>query len=113
MRSISVTDRFASTHRDAAHGPHIHGHTYVVTAHELGNDAGVHREIQDDLKAILDELDMHNLDEMLIGGAQTADGIAAWIMERLLTRHPRLVKVDLVIADEPDVMVSVTREIRV
>lgn len=112
MRSISVTARFASTHRDPSHGPHLHGHTYTVSATELGNDAGVHDDLLLDLEAILAELHFHSLDDMLIGGSQALDGIAAWVMERLLTRHPRLVRVDLSTADQPDITVSVTREIR-
>lgn len=112
MRQISSTATFASTHRDEREGPHIHGHSFVVTVHELGTDAGVKYELLPDLKAVLGELHLHNLDDMLVGGSQTLDGIGAWVMERLLSRHPRLVRIDLHTADAPDVEVSVTREIR-
>jgi 6-pyruvoyl-tetrahydropterin synthase len=112
VRQITVSATFASTHRDENEGPHLHGHTYRVTATELGNDAGVKYELLPDLKAVLSELHLHSLDDMLVGGSQTLDGIGAWVMERLLNRHPRLVRVDVHTADQPDVSVSVMREIR-
>ena len=112
LRQISVSATFASTHRDPSEGPHLHGHTYSVSATELGNDAGVKYELLPDLRAVISELHLHSLDDMLIGGSQTLDGIGAWIMERLLSRHPRLVRVDMHTADQPDVVVSVLREIR-
>jgi len=112
VRQITVSATFASTHRDPGEGPHLHGHSYVVRATELGNDAGVKYELLPDLRAVLSELHLHSLDDMLVGGSQTLDGIGAWLMERLLSRHPRLVRVDLNTADQPDVVVSVLREIR-
>lgn len=112
MRQISVSATFASTHRDPSEGPHIHGHTFRVRATELGTDAGVRADLLPDLRAVLSELHLHSLDDMLIGGSQTLDGIGAWVMERLLARHPRLVRVDVTMADQPDVEVSVLREIR-
>lgn len=112
MRQITASATFASTHRDASEGPHLHGHTFTVTATELGNDAGVKYELRPDLIAVLSELHLHSLDDMLVGGSQTLDGIGAWVMERLLSRHPRLVRVDVFTADRSDVVVSVLREIR-
>ena len=112
LRQISVSATFASTHRDEAHGPHIHGHTFHVRATEMGNDAGVRYDLLPDLEAVLSELNYHSLDDMLIGGSQTLDGISSWVMERLLTRHPRLVRVEVHTADQPDVVVASLREIR-
>lgn len=112
LRQITVSAHFASTHREPAEGPHLHGHTFKVSATELGNDAGVRADTLLDLEAVLSELHLHNLDEMLLGGSQTLDGIAAWVMERLLNRHPRLVRVEVSTADQPGVIVGVTREIR-
>lgn len=110
MRQISASSTFDSTHRDEREGLHLHGHTYRVTVTELGTDAGVKYDLHPDLRAVLDELDRKSLDDMLTGGSQTLDGIASWVMERLLGRHPRLVRVD--ISFDPDIVVSVTREIR-
>jgi len=112
VRQITVTATFASTHTDESEGPHLHGHSFVVTATELGNDAGVKYELLPDLRAVLSELHLHKLDDMLVGGSQTLDGIGAWVMERLLSRHPRLVRVDVSTADQGNVVVSVLREIR-
>lgn len=111
MRQISVSATFASTHR-GCEGPHLHGHTFKVSATELGSDVGIKPGLLPDLEAILGELHLHNLDEMLLGGSQTLDGIGAWIMERLLSRHPRLVRVEVSTADQPGVVVAVMREIR-
>ena len=94
VRSITVTVTFASTHREPTEGPHKHGHTFYVTAEELGSDAGVRADTRADLTKVVSELHLHSLDEMLVGGQQTLDGIGAWIMERMLMRHPRLVTVD-------------------
>jgi hypothetical protein len=112
LRQISAQASFASTHREEREGPHLHGHTFIVTAHELGSDAGVKYELLPDLSAVLNELHLHNLDDMLTGGSQTLDGIGSWVMERLLTRHPRLVRVELSTADQPGTIVAVLREIR-
>jgi len=112
VRQITVTATFASTHRDKDEGPHLHGHTYSVSATELGNDAGVKYELLPDLRMVLSELHLHSLDDMLVGGSQTLDGIGAWVMERLLSRHARLVRIDMHTADQPDIVVSVLREIR-
>jgi hypothetical protein len=112
VRQLSVSATFASTHRDEREGPHLHGHTYRVTAVELANDAGVKLDLVTDLDDVLAELHLHDLDEMLYGGSQTLDGIAAWVMERLLTRHPRLVRVEASTLDQPGIVMAVLREIR-
>lgn len=114
MRDITVTAHFASTHRLVeAEGPHLHGHTFGVQATELGTEVGgVKYDLLPDLQGVLVELHLHNLDEMLMGGSQTLDGIGAWIMERLILRHPRLVRVEVWMYDQTSVRVGVTREIR-
>ena len=101
---------FDSTHLESACGPYLHGHRFYVKAHELGTDAGVRTDLPADLRSVLLELDLHPLGEMLVGGVQTLDGVAAWIMERLLSRRPRLTEVEVWIDDE--YRVGVTREIR-
>lgn len=113
MRDITATAHFASTHRLESEGPHLHGHTFSVQATELGTEAGgVKYDLLPDLQAVLSELHLHNLDEMLFGGSQSLDGIGTWIMERLILRHPRLVRVEVWTADQSGVRVGVTREIR-
>jgi hypothetical protein len=112
VRQISATATFASTHQDEREGPHLHGHTFNVTVLELGSDAGVKYELQPDLESVLSELHLKPLDVMLTGGSQTLDGIGSWVMERLLGRHPRLVRVDTSTCDQPGAVVGVTREIR-
>jgi len=101
---------FASAHRDPEEGPHPHGHTFHVRATEQGTDGGVGAEILGDLRSIVGELHLHDLGDMLYGGSQTLTGLAAWIMERLLSRHPRLTSVE-VWTDE-DYVVGISREIR-
>jgi hypothetical protein len=112
VRQISVTVTFASTHKDEREGPYLHGHTYQVTATELGNDAGVKYSLEPDLRAVLSELHLHSLDDMLVGGSQTLDGLGAWVMERLLISHQRLIAVEVSTLDAPGIRVTVTREIR-
>ena len=102
---------FDSTHLETeSHGPYIHGHRFWVKATEQGTDAGVKTDLPLDLRAVLLELEGHPLGDMLVGGSQTLSGIAAWIMERLLTRRPRLTEVEVWIDDE--YRVGITREIR-
>ena len=101
---------FDSSHLDPACGTYVHGHRFWVKATEQGTDAGVRSDLPADLRSVLLELDVHPLGDMLIGGAQTLDGIAAWIMERLLSRRPRLTEVEVWIDD--DYRVGVVREIR-
>ena len=101
---------FDSTNLDPAHGAYVHGHRFHVKATEQGTDGGVRSDLPLDLRSVMIELDSHPLGDMLIGGAQTLDGIAACIMERLLTRRPRLTEVEVWIDDE--YRVGITREIR-
>lgn len=112
MRYIVVERSFASTHRDPEESDHLHGHTFHVVVTELGNDAGVREILADHLGDVLVELHLHSLDDMLVGGSQTLDGIAAWVMERLLINHPRITKTEVWAADRPGVRVGVMREIR-
>ena len=101
---------FDSSHLDPVHGPYLHGHTFHVKATKQGTDGGVPDDLPADLHDILHELDLHPLGEMLTGGSQTLEGIVAWIMERLLSRHPKLTSVEVWIAD--NFRVGIEREIR-
>ena len=95
----STEQHFDATHLDPICGAYIHGHRFWVKATEQGTDAGVKTDLPVDLRTVLLELDRHPLGDMLVGGAQTLDGLAAWIMERLLSRRPRLTEVVVWIDD--------------
>lgn len=98
---------FDSTHRDETESSHLHGHRFTVVVTE---QTEVVTKLPDHLRAVLDELHLHSLDDMLIGGSQTGQGIAAWIMERLLINHPKVTSVEL--WWDPDLRYGVTRDIR-
>lgn len=110
MKLVIASATFGSTHRDPAEGPHLHGHTFHVSATETGSDIG--DELGADLRMVVAELHLRSLDDMLVGGSQTLDGIAAWLMERLLLRHPGLSIVEVWVGDRPDVRIGVRRETR-
>ena len=82
---------------------------FTVTVDELGDLAGLCKTIYDDLFSVTRDLHLHTLSDMLYGGSQTLDGIAAWICERLLMEHPRITQVTVSIPGSAGV---VTREIR-
>jgi hypothetical protein len=91
-RYTKVVDGFDATHFDPEESAHLHGHHFAVEAVEQSQvDTG----LQGDLAVICRELDRHRLDEMLVGGAQDGPGLASWIMERLLTKHPRVISVEV------------------
>lgn len=108
MRRVTAQALFASTHMDEAESPYIHGHTFYVTATEVGSSVA----LREDLAEIASELHLQTLDDMLVGGGQDLDSMAAWFMERLLLRHPRLSRVEIWLADRPEERVGVEREIR-
>lgn len=97
--SAIVSGTFSSTHDDITCSPHLHGHTFEVKVYEEGTIAGIAPHLLETaLDGILGELNGRPLGDMLYGGSQTLDGIAAWICERLLTTHPRVTMV-IVTAD--------------
>ena len=112
MKLVIASATFGSTHRLSTEGPHLHGHTFHVSATETALDSDMGDDLPGDLRAIVGELHLRSLDDMLIGGNQTLDGIAAWLMERLLVRHPGLSIVEVWTADRPDFRVGVRREVR-
>lgn len=107
MLTITVRASFAATHKDKAEGPHLHGHSFVVSASE--RDPG-EASLRDDLQAVARELDRRDLGEMLVGGEQSYHSVAAWVMERLALRHPRLMSVEVSVADDPQAVYAVVRE---
>lgn len=105
-----ATVTFDSTHKDTEReGPHLHGHTFTVTVDEQADLSGLCLTLYDDLYTVTRDLHLHTLSDMLYGGAQTLDGVAAWISERLLMEHPRITTVTVAIPGSAGV---VTREIR-
>lgn len=108
MKHLTATASFASTHREESESPYLHGHTFFVSATETGES----HDLDKDLSAVALELHLHSLDDMLVGGGQGLDFMAAWFMERLLLRHPRITLVEMWIADRPDVRVGARRELR-
>jgi len=108
VKQTTATTSFASTHRDDAESAYIHGHTFFVSATESGESSG----LRSDLDEVAAELHLHSLDDMLVGGDQGLDHMAAWFMERLLLRHPRMTFVEMWVADRADVRVGIRRELR-
>jgi len=108
VRRVTAQALFASTHQDEAESPYIHGHTFYVAATKVGTSVA----LREDLAEIAAELHLQTLEDMLVGGGQDLHSMAAWFMERLLLRHPRLTRVELWVADRPEERVGVEREIR-
>lgn len=110
ITTARATVTFDSTHRDTEReGPHLHGHTFTVTVDEIADLAGPCLTLYDDLYSTTRTLHLHTLSDMLYGGSERLDGIAAWICERLLLEHPRIVEV---VVSIPGSSGMVTREIR-
>jgi hypothetical protein len=106
-RYVLARDSFDATHDDPLESIHLHGHHFDVEVHE---QTEVTTKLQTHLHDVCAELDRHVLGDMLIGGSQTGQGIASWIMERLLINHPKITRVEL--WWEPDFRYGVTRDIR-
>jgi len=109
ITTARATVTFDSTHKDEREGPHLHGHTFIVTVLEVADLAGPCVTLWDDLFTVTRSLHLHTLGDMLYGGSERLDGIAAWICERLLLEHPRITSVEVAIPGSAGV---VTREIR-
>jgi hypothetical protein len=108
LQFVTATTSFASTHRDEAEGPHLHGHTFHVAVTEIGVSFGLHEHLVE----VASELHLHSLDDMLVGSAQDLRSMASWFMERLLMRHPRITRVEIWTADRPEERYGVDREAR-
>ena len=91
-RYTKVTDGFDATHLDPDEGAHLHGHRFTV---EVVEQSEVATLIEHDLHAIVLELHLRDLGQMLVGGSQSLPGMASWFMERLLTKHPRVISVEV------------------
>ena len=109
MRRVTAQGQFATSHKDEACAPYLHGHTFHVIATEIGI---AEYDLLEDLDGVVGELHLHSLDEMLVGGGQDLESMSAWVMERLVMRHPRLTMVEMWTADRPALRVGVEREVR-
>ncbi len=106
-RYVLARDSFDATHNDPLESLHLHGHHFEV---EVTEQTEVTTKLQSNLANICAELHLHSLGDMLIGGSQTGQGIASWVMERLLINHPKITRVE--VWWEPDFRHGVTRDIR-
>jgi len=69
-----------------------HGHHWTVTVEKKVSGDG---DLEVDLHALISEWQDRSLDEMLHVKAQSSvERLAAWTMERLLLRHPTIVRVE-------------------
>jgi hypothetical protein len=69
----------------------LSGHNYVVEATQVEANA----DIKHALASLVVELDGRQLEDMMPGADTSAAGVAAWLMERLALRFPRLVRVSV------------------
>jgi 6-pyruvoyl-tetrahydropterin synthase len=106
-RYISARFSFDATHNDPLETQHLHGHRFEV---EVSEQTEVTSKLREHLAEVCRELHLRSLDEMLTGGSQTGQGIASWILERLLINHPKITRIEL--WWEPDFRYGVTRDIR-
>ena len=107
MKDLTATTSFATTHKDEAESPYKHGHTFHVTVNEIGEPT----DLQESLEEVAQELHLHDLDDML-GVPQTLESMAMWFLERMLINHPRIRRAEIWVADQPEVRVGVSREVR-
>jgi hypothetical protein len=94
MADISLTFRAtfsAATKRHAGDEAHLHGHTYAVSVTAVRPDW----VIATHLRLLVGELDRRQLEDMMPGGSTDLDGIALWIMERLLMAHSSITQVSV------------------
>lgn len=78
-----------------------HGHRYRVRVTALGyylpekGESYEWPQLDVDLQLIISELDKRDLNEMMHGANPSADGVALWIMERLVGSHPKITEVSV------------------
>lgn len=75
---------FDATHEDTATcGPYPHGHLFEV-------EAWGDKDLAEPLAVVVSELHNRQLAKMMNGGSQTGDGIARWVLERLMVTNPEV-----------------------
>lgn len=81
---ILVQVAFDSTHEDAEMcGPYPHGHAFAV-------EAWGEKDLAGPLDVIVSELHNRTLVKMMNGGSQTGEGVARWILDRLMVTNPEV-----------------------
>lgn len=106
-RYVIARTSFDSTHYDTSESVHPHGHRFRV---EVTEQTEVTTRIRESLSAVCSELHLHELHDMLTGGSQSGQGIASWILERLLINHPKITRIE--VSWDPDITYGITRDIR-
>lgn len=88
---------------DAGHGDHgHHWDVEVSVSGDLDPKSGFVRGaelLMPALRELLAEVDHRNLDEMLPGSVASPLGVAAWVLDRLALRFPRIVRVTVDCSD--------------
>jgi 6-pyruvoyl-tetrahydropterin synthase len=97
----TVTQTFSAAHRSDGR---LCGHNYTVSVTQVEEN----RDIVHALASIIAELDERQLEDMMPAATTTPAGIAAWFVERLALRFPRLVRVT--VAPNEKERVSVMRD---
>lgn len=107
-RSLTFRRRFsAGTSRHNGEPSLPHGHAYEVEIEVERDDWSVYTSLDD----LVEELDGKPLEKMVVGGSSDLWDLPTWIMERLLARHPAIVRVS--VTEQPEnVTASVRREVR-
>lgn len=78
-----------------------HGHRWRVrvTVHGFYDPARAQSyridELDTALGTVVAELEGKNLSKMMPGSLPTPDGVGLWILERLLSEHPKIVEVEV------------------
>jgi 6-pyruvoyltetrahydropterin/6-carboxytetrahydropterin synthase len=99
--SVRIEDTFDSGHVVEGHPTcgRPHGHRYRVEVTSTLRFEPVRRQVTDTtplveaIRGMCFELEGRSLNDMIPGIVPTADGVAAWFMERLLLHFPRVTSV--------------------
>lgn len=105
-KRFSVTARFsAGTQRHLWADTFDHGHSYEVKVTSVSLD----HTLPAALAGIAAELHLKNLAKMMPGASTDLDGIAAWILERLILDHQGIVEIEV---REDDLSIILERPLR-
>jgi 6-pyruvoyltetrahydropterin/6-carboxytetrahydropterin synthase len=119
MFEIGILDEFEAAHTlkgDFGPATRLHGHTYRVEVRaeaQAVDETGTFYDIgrlRADLRAVLDEMHYHNLDELpgLAGKNTTAEMLAQYIFNRLATalRGSRIASLKITVWESSSVFAS-------